>query len=195
MTTSVSLQSMAKVLADIPWSLFVAIAAVLISWRAYRIAGRSLEISERNELRRLPALTVYLAQAYQMELMHRAVFMFAVSIGNPTDIDNSVARIELRLAHISDDAKRNPIITRFDHDSTVFTADPPIDLGSATVLQLPLRIDAHQTAAGWVIFGVPSASVDEMSLNSYSIVMQDTHGNSTAIEPIIIRRWVGDSAT
>jgi hypothetical protein len=195
MTPSAGPSAAVQVLMEIPWSLIVAVIAAAISWRAYSIAARSLSISERNEKRRQPALTVYLAQAHQTNLASHVVFMFAVSIGNPTDIDNAVARIELCLAHMAGDTNQTRVVMRFDHDPTVLAAEPTIDLGPPTILQLPLRIDAHQTGAGWMLFSVPNGLLNEVSLESYTIVIEDTHGQSTVIEPIIIQQWISDVAT
>lgn len=183
-----------QVLTEIPWALIVAIIAAGISWRAYLIAARSLSISERSERRRQPALTMYLAQAFQTNSAGHIVFMFAVSIGNPTDIDNAVSRIELCLAHLVSDTKTR-VLMRFNHDPAVLSFEPTIDLGSTTIVQIPLRIDAHQTAAGWLLFSVPTGLLNEASLASYTVVIEDTHGQATVIEPIIIHQWVSDVAT
>ena len=71
-------------------SLVVSICSAIYSGRK---ASRALAISESQERRRQPQLGIYLAKAHRRVTPKRQLFGFLVSVANPTDINNAVARI------------------------------------------------------------------------------------------------------
>lgn len=95
--------SLAKVLGNrkvwIPaLALLVSVISVFLSWRSSRIARRA--ISESQEKRCQPQLGICLANGYRQNGPHGQLFGFLVSVTNPTDINNSIARAELQISYL-----------------------------------------------------------------------------------------------
>src|SRR5271165_2163770 len=82
-------------------ALLVSGCSAFFSWRAGRNAARALAISENQEKRRQPQLGIYLAaNGFRRLVPKRQLFGFIVSVSNPTDINNSVARAELQITYV-----------------------------------------------------------------------------------------------
>src|SRR5713101_474381 len=93
-----------SLLADRDAALWVSVGSMLAAWGAAwfaylsaQTAKRSLSLSERQEERRVPRLLPYLAEGYcKTDSADEArLFAFSILVRNPTDIDNSLAQVEL----------------------------------------------------------------------------------------------------
>ena len=80
-------------------ALAVSIFSAVFSWRSLKNSTRALAISESQERRRQPQLVIYLAKAYRRRVLQGQLFGFLVSISNPTDINNSIARAEIKITY------------------------------------------------------------------------------------------------
>jgi hypothetical protein len=171
-------------------ALLVACWSAFISWRSGKNAARALAISESQEKRRQPQLGVYLVNGYRRLVPRRQLFGFLVSVSNPTDIDNSIARAELQITYLLDaDVKA---VCRIQHNPALREniADDPVQ---ATVFSLPVRIDAHQTVSGWFLFGLDNDVIHNGTIDAHSLILEDTHGVSTDTDPIMVREWTDES--
>lgn len=157
-----------------------------ISWRSSRNSARALAISERQEKRREPQIGIYLANGYRRRTLKQQLFGFLVSISNPTDINNSVARAELQLTCVlKNDAKT---IYRLQHNPGV-GKETMQTASAATVFTLPQRVDAHQTVSGWLLFALDNDLLRNMTVDSHSLILEDTHGVSANTDPITVTEW------
>jgi hypothetical protein len=168
-------------------ALLVSIVSVFLSWRSGRNAARALAISEGQEKRRQPQLGVYLARGYRRLTPTRQLFGFLVSVSNPTDINNSVARAELQLTFLLKSDART--VCRISHDSTPVETVSAVTEARATVFLLPLRVDAHQTESGWFFFAVENDVIGDSTVDGHCLILEDTHGFSTNTGPIMVRGW------
>jgi hypothetical protein len=167
-------------------ALLVSLFSALISWRSSRNSTRALAISEGQEARHRPQLRIYLVKAYRHRAPQRRLFRFLVSISNPTDINNSVARAELQVRYsLQPDLEA---VCRIPHQAELADSDAETDR-AATVFLLPLRIDAHQTASGWLLFALEDRVIGARSVDSHCLIFEDTHGISTTSEDIPINDW------
>src|SRR5690242_12211535 len=84
--------------------LWVSLAALLVSVCSAiysgRKASRALAISEGQEQRHQPQFRIYLANTHRYFTPQRQVFEFQMSVSNPTDINNAVARAELQVTYV-----------------------------------------------------------------------------------------------
>jgi hypothetical protein len=168
----------------------VSICSVIISWRSGKNAARALSISESQEKRRQPQLGVYLVNGYRRLIPKRQLFGFLVSISNPIDINNSVARAELQVTYLlENDVKA---VCRIRNNATL--ADRAArDAMAANVFSLPVRIDAHQTVSGWFLFALDNDVIREGTIDAHSLILEDTHGVSTNTDPIMVSEWTDES--
>jgi len=170
-------------------ALLVSGCSVFISWRAGRNAARALAISENQEKRREPQLRIYLVKGYRRLVPKRQLFGFLVSVSNPTDINNSVARAELQITYVMENDES--AICRIQHNAAL--GEKVGDSTPASVLSLPLRIDAHQTVSGWLLFALDNDAIRKRTIDAHRLILEDTHGVSTETEPIMVRDWTDES--
>src|SRR5438105_4174104 len=149
-------------------SLVVSICSTIYSGRK---SSRALAISENQERRRQPQLGIYLANAYRCITAKRQFFSFLVSVTNPTDINNAVARAELQITYlVRDDAS---IVCRVQHDRTLEDTQNHDGDPSPTVFTLPLRIDAHQTASGRFLFALDNDAIGKGTIDAHNLILED----------------------
>ena len=118
---------------------------------------------------------------------NRQLFGFLVLSRNPTDINNSVARAELQVTYVL----QNDVnaVCRIPHKPELADNTSAGASGTSTVFSLPLRIDAHQTTSGLLLFPLENEVIGSGSVDSHSLILEDTHGISTTSEPITVTEW------
>jgi hypothetical protein len=163
-------------------ALLVSGLSLAISFRSSRNAARALAISERQEERRHPKLHIHVNKGIRLRLQSMQLFGFQVSIKNPTDINNCVARAELEVNFALE--TKTTMILRIQHDS-----DLKVAIKSDSSLVLPLRIEAHQTVSGLLLFAIDNAVGGTGTVDSHCLLLEDTHGLSMKSEPIIVKEW------
>ena len=171
-------------------ALLVSLISVFLSWRSGRIARRALAISENQEKRRQPQLGIYLANGYRQRTANGQLFGFLVSVTNPTDINNSVARAELQITYLLE--KDVKTTCRLQHNPAVGESATRNAVQAATIFSLPMRIDAHQTVSGWFLFALDNQVIGKGSVDSHRLILEDTHGVSTSSDPITVREWMNE---
>jgi hypothetical protein len=168
-------------------ALIVSFFSLLISWRSGKRAARALAISESQEQRRQPRLGTYLVRGYRRREANGQLFGFLVSITNPTDSNNSIARAELQITYLLEHdvsvVGRIPHVEALGKDSLSDTTEV------ANILSLPARLDAHQTLSGWFLFALEDRVIGKGTIDSHKLILEDAHGISTDTGPIIVREW------
>jgi hypothetical protein len=177
--------------------LWISVLALLVSgwsafnsWRSRRLAARALFISENQEQRRQPQLGIYMADGYRRYLPDKQIFGFFVSVSNPTDINNSVAQAELQVTYVLDKDIKG--ICRIPHTPALAELSPDATTHSANVFSVPVRIDAHQTVAGWLVFSVSNNVIAGRTVDAHRIIVEDSHGAFTQTEPVVVKEWTDE---
>lgn len=177
---------------------WVSISALLVAaWSAFNavrsrgIAARALQISEGQDQRRQPKLGIYLINGYRRLVPNRQLFGFLVSVSNPTDINNSVVRVELQITYtMKDDVSA---VLRIQHNAALGAIESTVSEPTASVPSLPLRIEAHQTVSGWLLFSLDNDAIRSGTVDAHILILEDTHGLSTKTDPIMVREWTDES--
>ncbi|MBV8833154.1 MAG: hypothetical protein JO108_28485 [Acidobacteriaceae bacterium] len=162
------------------------------SWQSRRLAKRALSISEHQEQRRRPQLTIYIAGGYRRYLPDKQLFGFLVSVSNPSDINNSVAQAELQVTYLLD--REIKAVWRVPHTPSLGENVAEANGRLANVFSLPARIEGHQTAAGWLVFSLDNNVIAGKTIDAHRIILEDSHGASTKTEPILVRDWTDETA-
>jgi len=159
------------------------IAACVSVWFAIvsaRAAKKSLALSEQQEARRQPALNPYLIKGYFKKLKSNdsKIFAFSMSVSNATDTDNAIVLLELEVSYVS--TQNACMKVKVPHE-----VDLVKDFGGGEInpFNLPTSIMSHQAVAGWALFNVSDALLNEGILDSYTIVLTDSHGLVTRFDP------------
>jgi len=179
------------VLANHP-AIWISIAAAaisgtsaLIAFLSYRVARQSLRLNQQLADRRAPRLLLSFQEGYVKKNDPHNVYALLISISNPTDIDNSVAQLDLRVEYrpASDFCARVDVPAAADND------DGP-NIPTTVRLVPPLKVAAHQTVVGWVRFQVKRALLMDCKIDGYTVVARDSHGQTSTVEMSIIREVV-----
>lgn len=181
-------------LMNAPWlsiaAIVISVVSVGISWWSSRTASRALAISEAQEERRKPQLGIYLANGFRRLLPERQVFGFLVTVSNPSDIDNSIARAELQISYsLSGEVRAT---RRIQHDSTLEQRTSG-SRSRTSVFSLPIDVDAHKSASGLLLFSLNNDAIRERTVDSHRLILEDTHGVLTTTEPIMVREWTDET--
>lgn len=171
-------------------SLIVAIGSAIVSFFSFRNSTRALAISERQEKRHSPRLQIYFANGYRRLVSRRQLFGFLVSVSNPTDINNSIARAELQITLLLRDGAKT--FLRINHNPEVAQSMENSKAGAAHVFSLPARIDAHQTLSGWLLFVLENEMIGEATVDAHRLILEDSHGLSTDTDSIMVKAWTDE---
>jgi hypothetical protein len=166
-------------------SLAVACLAAYNSWQSRRIANRALSINEAQERRRQPQFDIYFHDGYRRYFPTHQLFGFLISVKNPSDINNSIAKAELQVTFVTTGEIRSTCRIPHKSDLAKHIDDP--------VLVLPSRIDAHQTVRGWLLFTLPASVICNRTIDRHKIILEDSHGVSIEMEPINLREWSNEN--
>jgi hypothetical protein len=171
-------------------ALLISGLSLAVSWRSGKRAARALEISEAQEERKQPQLRIYLARGYRRYADTRQLFGFLVSVSNPTDSGNSIARAELQLTYVL----RNDVraTCRIPHQAALANRDEESVRGQE-VFALPTRIDPHQTVIGWFLFSLDDDLIGEGTIDAHKIVLEDSHDIETDSGAIMVREWTHEA--
>lgn len=168
-------------------STAAAVAAWIAVWFAYvsaRTAARAFQLSNSQEERRRPQLVPYLADGYvrRRDRETGRVYAISLSVSNPTDSDNAVARVELQVRYTTQ--QHVQLTLKLPHDESLRAELNRPDLSTLTP---PVRVNAHGTVAGWVFFGLTQAIIGDGVIEGYKVLLTDSHGAVSQVAPIIMR--------
>lgn len=172
-------------------SVAIACWSAYNSWRSRQISARALTVSEGQERRRQPQFEIYLTTGYRRYLPKKQVFSFLLSVRNPTDINNSIAQVELQVTYLLDGGIK--AICRIPHNAELAEHVNEAEPNKAHVFSLPTRIDAHQTVTAWLFFVVDYELIGGRTIDSHRIILEDSHNVSTQTEPILVRDWTNEN--
>ena len=168
-------------------SAVAAWVAVIFAYNGARTAKKSLDLSNQQETRRRPHFVPYMAEGYSRRTPDRRLYAVSLSLSNPTDSDNSIAKIELQVRYRTRD--RIVMTIRLPHDETLHEGFGRPNIQTFTV---PFRVAAHDTTAGWVLFALPLSVIQDAEVDEYSVFLFDAHGIRAEIEPGILREITSD---
>src|SRR5712671_4565898 len=155
---------------------WISVAAAIAAWIAatisffnVRTARRSLRLAEAQEERRRPVLTVYLGDGYVRFLTEERarLYAFLLSVGNPSDTNNSVADLALRVNYVT----RKGLRTSIEVPRSPSSSPDQWQLDASAILESPTKIDAHQTISGWVQFRIGDDLLGDGIIEDYVIVV------------------------
>lgn len=170
-------------------SAVAAWVAALFAYLSARTSKRSFQLAELQETKRQPKLVPYLSGAYYKPapLDKNTIYAFSLSISNPSDIDNAIAFLELQVTYtIPEDTIMSLKVPHDPRLSTNFSDNEHVHF------TIPERIGAHQTIAGWVFFKIDNTLITNFDINSYKLVVTDSHGIVSHLEPIIVSEFIDE---
>jgi hypothetical protein len=160
--------------------------------RSRQISLRSLSLSEEQEKRRQPRFGIYLSDGYRRYLPDKQIFGFRVSVRNPTDSNNAISMAELRVTYLINEKVK--ATCRIPHDPSLSKIGNSTEKETGAAFLIPSRIDARQTAVGWMYFAFENSALGGKTIDSHTILLEDSHGICTESEPIAVKEWANEDA-
>lgn len=170
--------------------LAVGLIALIVSFCSFLVSLKAFRLSQKQDARRKPVLVPSILNGYLefSETEKSRVYAFLLSISNPSDSDNALAKAEL---HITYKTPAQALVTA-QIPSSPTRGEAYAELLDFSVLPTPTRLDAHQTLTGWIIFRVAEAILAGAVVEGYTIALFDSHQTQTNVEPIMVQEYVRD---
>ena len=163
--------------------------AAVFAYLTARRSGRALRLAEQQEARRRPVLVLYLHRGYLRRTEEERVYAFMLSVSNPSDSNNAIAQIDLRIEYRAPSNFLAAVnVPAVPQDDEMLGGD-----NNHSRLEIPIRVDAHHTVAGWVFFRVKTALLVDCSIDTYIILTTDSHGERVSIETALVREFVHET--
>lgn len=160
---------------------------VLCTYKSYRLSARAIQLSEKQDERRQPILNLYLEKSYRLRTNGDFFYIFLISVSNQSDSDNSIVRIDLKIKYntVSNlpTAVDIPLVSQHINIPEENYHSP---------LDIPTKINAHHTIAGRASFRISADMLKGCSVNSYAIVVEDSHCQQTSIETSLVKEIVNE---
>lgn len=163
-------------------SIIAAVIAAAFSGISALIAFLSLRLNQQHADRRQPRLSLAFQEGFIKQSNGDAVYALLIAISNPTDIDNSVVHIDLRI----DYRRGSDYCARMDVP-VAGESDDQSQVPLTGKLTPPVLIGAHQARIGWVYFRLNRALLADCKRDGYTIVARDTHGESATVDISVLR--------
>ncbi|MFV1990435.1 MAG: hypothetical protein ACC652_06810 [Acidimicrobiales bacterium] len=180
---------------DTFWLNYAAIAIAALSFVSSFVFGlrnrgtakRALAISERQEERHSPSLSLYLNDsAIWSALDSGRLLGFHVQTANSSDRASSLIGAEL---HITYSIGQRLVTVKVPHGRD--TSGAP---GGVTPISLPRPIQANSAASGWFLFHIADDLVDSRQIDRYDIVVRDIHDLAESLQVSVLREAADDEA-
>jgi hypothetical protein len=107
------------------------------------------------------------------------VYSFLLSVRNPSDSDNAIAQIEMRLRYLIDGA--TSITVKLP---SVRMSDPPNS--ERARFATPSRVAAHDTVSGWCDFIVKADILSGRVIDGYQVVLTDSHQAEATVDALVV---------
>ena len=153
-----------------------AVVAIVVSIVSLRYSKKSLRISEAQELRRIPQLAADLVQSYSEVAKGVRTYSFLLTVRNPTDTDNAISALELRLSYSLPSGV----------EAVIKLPPSPLCAPEKDGLSVPCKVVAHDAVSGWCRFLIEPDLLKDGVINGYEVVLTDTHKSVTVVSPIVV---------
>jgi hypothetical protein len=158
-----------------------AIVAAVSSWATWRVNKLQFELSNKLYAERLPRLVPYLVSARKFrDRQGTSNYVVQLMITNPTDADNSLFRIELRIDYLRAGRLANLILPA-QSSPKVGCVDPVVE-----PVVLPLFVGAHGAISGSALFSLDAKLLEGAEIRSHKLLIHDAHSEICTCELITI---------
>jgi hypothetical protein len=165
-------------------SLCISIASLLLSAINSYFTWQNRKLALRQEQRKAPALACSLIHGFQKSDGSGRAFSVHVLVRNPSDSNNAIANAELVVQYLTTDRMLMTVKLETDERAT-----KKFLRGQGDPIMIPAKIPAHETISGWLHFFAPEELLKGISIDSYSLVLTDTHEEKTSVAPNLMQEY------
>ena len=150
---------------------FIALLALIVSWRSHVIAKKAQGIAEENHKNQLKEISSYLVESFKWEAENKLYISFSISFTNEATIQNSISFVSLRL-RLKNTKKIYPEL------SIQPTPKTPTS-GAYKILEFPTVFGGREAKSGWITFELPLKLLRETTVDTYTLEAKTASGNIT----------------
>ena len=111
-------------------------------------------------------------------------YAFQLTVRNPSDSNNTISEADLAITYLTKDRIQMTTKIRANVQETFSFVH-----GNYNLLNVPESIPAHDTISGWLQFHIPEVILSGNEIESLQLILRDTHGDTTSIEPIVVPEY------
>ena len=171
---------------SIDWAMIIASVALTLSVINTYFSWRRRLLETDQERRRKLRLEVSLVHCfYKVDPdSDGRLYAFQLTVRNPSDTSNAISEADLAITYITKECNQMTARIRVNEPNTSCFVH-----GDIKIILIPTPILAHDTISGWLQFRVPVTILKETKIDSYRIMLRDTAGNLTHVDPILIQEY------
>ena len=133
-------------------------------------------------------MVLYMQGGYLSKTNEDRVYIFLLSVSNPTDSNNSVAKLDLRIKYTTDSGFQATVdVPSVSGYNEIYERD------TYSELEVPVIVDAHKTVVGRAFFPLKHALVKSCLVDAYEVIATDSHGSQTSIEVTLVQEIVNEA--
>lgn len=165
----------------------LALAGFLISLISLYFTWQNRKLAVTQEKRRAPLLVPALINGYFRPSNADGGRLYAlhVTVSNPTDTNNAISNAELAITYLT--SQRLELTVRLK--ASVSKAASFVFGQENLSLPIPFSISAHNVASGWLSFHLPAAIFETAQIESYRLILTDTHQQRSEITPNLMQEY------
>ena len=111
-------------------------------------------------------------------------YAFQLTVRNPSDSNNAISEADLAITYLTKDRIQMVAKIRANElNSSSFVH------GDYNLINVPISISANDTVSGWLQFHIPEVMLSGNEIESLQIILRDTHGDTTSVEPIVVPEY------
>jgi hypothetical protein len=165
-------------------SAAAACIAIAISFVSYRVSKKSLAIYEKQYLKSVPDIDLYLNEGFTETSNDKSTryYVFSVTITNRSSENNSLALVEMNIYCSNDEGFMSKIVIPHEPGALSLISMPDLTM-------LPSNVDFNpaEVKSGWVLFKIDRGVLRNKKIDSYKLEFSDSRNNKYELEPIIIK--------
>tara|TARA_R110002020_G_scaffold58354_2_gene159929 strand:+ start:854 stop:1402 length:549 start_codon:yes stop_codon:yes gene_type:complete len=164
----------------------IAVAGFCISIVNLYFTWQGRKLANEQEKRRLPRLVPSLVNGYFQDAKDGSgrVYAFLITVTNPTDSNNAVAEVDLSITYLTTDRVQMTMKVRANERLA-----PSFVKGQDETLAVPASISAHNAISGWLRFHTPGPMLLDRDIESYRLILTDTHRENVSVAPILVQEY------
>ena len=167
-------------------TMTVAVAGLSLSLVNSYFAWRRGRLAAEQEKRRILRLDTSLIHSFYQndEKTGDRSYAFQLTVRNPSDSNNAISEVDLAITYLTTERIQMTVKIRANEpNSSSFVH------GQQNLLEIPNPVTAHNTISGWLRFRIPAAVISGNEIESYKLILRDTHGDTTGVVPILVQEY------
>lgn len=180
---------MSTIIALVGWSNLTTLIAIVGLLLSLFNTFQNFQKERRQEERRQPRIITSFINGYFQNHSGEEgrIYALQLKLKNPSDTNNSVSEAELAISYKREGQPLTRVRFRANRNE-----DRKFASTECAPMHLPVSIQGHSTISGWFYFFIPDYVSQDSFIDSYEVVIEDTHGKVTELSVGLVVEKTGD---